>query len=71
MTSRMISSWDSWVCNNNWVRDCSTSAAERPQMLFLFDDKEELLFDDNLDNVPLESISLERQGIFSLGAAGS
>ena len=36
-----------------------------------FDDKEELLFDDNLDNIPLESISLERQGIFSSGAAGS
>ena len=59
----MISSWDSWVWNNNWVNWVSMSAAERLPIFFLFDDKEELLFDDNLDNVPLESISLERLGL--------
>ena len=39
------------------------SAAERLPIFLLFDDKEELLFDDNLDNVPLESIPLERLGL--------
>ena len=55
MTSRMISSWDSWVCNNNWVNWVSTSAAERLPIFFLFD--------DNFDNIPLESIPLERLGL--------
>jgi hypothetical protein len=30
-----------------------------------------VVFDDNGDNVPLESISLERLGLLSLSAAGT